>query len=92
MEYTLIPILVIGMLGYMFWRSAAHMRRDRVLTEREQSRGRHAFTPRQRVRFLLSRAFHVRQDEEPRWQAELKSSLDRVPKEPAESAETSRLP
>ncbi|HWH17159.1 MAG TPA: hypothetical protein VNT77_02310 [Allosphingosinicella sp.] len=86
MEYLLIPILVIGMLGYMFWRSAAHLRRDRVMNERELTRGRHAFTPRHRLRFLLGRAFRVREDEEPDWQAELKSSLDKVPKEPQDRA------
>lgn len=79
MVYIVIPILVFGMLGYMFGRTAVAMRRDRVLTERELTRGRHAFTPRHRLRFLLDRAFHVRPEEEPHWQAELKESLERVP-------------
>ncbi|HEY0626870.1 MAG TPA: hypothetical protein VGD10_09060 [Allosphingosinicella sp.] len=86
MEYLLIPILVVGMLGYMFWRVVAHLRRDRVLNEREQTRGRHAFTPKHRLRFLLGRAFRPPPEDEPQWQAELKSSLDRVPKTPEEQA------
>jgi hypothetical protein len=74
----LIPSLVVGMLGFMFWRAAVRLRHDRVRTERELTRGRHGFTPRQRIRFLLERAFHVRADDEPDWQTELKSSLDTV--------------
>ena len=77
MLQSIIPFLVIGMLAYMFWRTAAQMRRDRVRHERETTRGRHAFTPKHRLRFLLNRASRTGEDE-PGWQAELRGSLDRV--------------
>lgn len=77
MLQSIIPFLVIGMLAYMFWRTGAQMRRDRVLHEREATRGVHAFTPKHRLRFLLNRAFGP-QEEEPRWQQELRGSLERV--------------
>ena len=83
MLQAIIPFLVIGMLAYMFWRTAAQMRRDRVLYERETTRGRHAFTPKHRLRFLLNRAFRPG-DEEPGWQAELRGSLDHVRASPRE--------
>lgn len=80
MMYSVIPALVIGMLGYMFWRAAAQMRRDRVLNQREATRGKYGFTPFKRARFLFDRAFRV-EDKEPDWHTQLCTSLDAVPKE-----------
>lgn len=78
MLHTLIPFIVLAMLAYMFWRLAVRLRPDRIRAERELTRGKHAFRPRERIRFLLKRAFHVKEDEPP-WQSELKSTLDTVP-------------
>lgn len=78
MIYAVIPVLVLGMLSYMFWRTAAQMRRDRVFNEREATRGKRAFTRLHRARFLLTRAFRLT-NEEPPWHTELRSKLDQVP-------------
>jgi hypothetical protein len=77
MVYSVIPVLVLGALGYMFWRAAARMRRDRVYNERQSTRGRHAFTRFHRARYLLGRAFRPG-EEEPRWQAEMRARLDQL--------------
>ena len=79
--YSVIPALVIGMLGFMFWRTAAQMRRDRVLNEREATRGKYTFTPLHKARYLFKRAFRV-EEQEPDWHSELRSSLDAVPVRP----------
>ena len=88
MIYVL-PPLVVAMLAYMAWRATARLRYDRVRNQRASSRGRHAFrAKKERVRFLLSRAFKVGPDEPP-WQAELRSSLDEVKTKRAERGEDS---
>ena len=66
MALTLLPPAVIAMLAYMFWRTAVQMRRDRVLREREATRGKNAFTPLHRARYVLRKAFQPRADE-PQW-------------------------
>ena len=75
MIYVAVPVIVVGMLGYMAWLSVARMRRDRVYNERDATRGRHAFTRFHRAKYLLTRAFRP-EAEEPRWQADLRKSLD----------------
>ncbi|WP_106638835.1 hypothetical protein [Allosphingosinicella vermicomposti] len=77
MVYAAIPLIILGALGYMFWRAAARMRWDRIRNERQATRGRHAFTRFHRARFLLDKAFKPRLDE-PRWQAELRRRLERA--------------
>ena len=62
MIYALLPAAVIGMVGYMFWRAAFGMRRERVRNQREATRGRHAFTRMHRARLLLQRAFGAPED------------------------------
>ncbi|WP_129794223.1 hypothetical protein [Sphingosinicella sp. CPCC 101087] len=57
----------IAMLAYMFWRTAFHMRRDRIAATRELTRGKFAFRPKERARFLLNRAFRV-SDEKAEWE------------------------
>lgn len=79
----IIPPLVLAMLGYMAWLATARLRYDRVRNLRERNRGRYAFRPKERVRFLLARAFQVRSDEPPS-QAELRSSLDEATRKPRE--------
>ena len=54
-----IPAATAAMFGYMIWLAVFRMRRDRVWSEREQSRGKFAFRPRERLRFLLHRSFDV---------------------------------
>ncbi|PWG02846.1 hypothetical protein DF286_08170 [Sphingosinicella humi] len=86
MIYAVIPVLVLGMLSYMFWRTAAQMRRDRVFNERKATRGKRAFTRLHRARFLLNRAFRLT-NEEPPWHSELRSRLDQVPAAADETVE-----
>ena len=62
MIYALLPAAVLGMVAYMFWRAAFGMRRERVLNQREATRGRHAFTRIHRARMLLQRAFGAPED------------------------------
>lgn len=79
----LLPVLTVSMLGYMVWAVAVRLRRDRVKTERERSRGRFAFRrPIERVRFLLKRTFKA-PEQEPEWEEPLVSSLSGVPAEPS---------
>lgn len=77
MIYIAAPLIVMGMLGYMAWLAIARMRRDRVYNERDATRGRHAFTRFHRAKYLLARAFRP-EAEEPRWQTELRKSLDQA--------------
>ena len=69
------------MLVFMFWRAGAQMRRDRLTNERKARRGRYGFTPFQRVKYLLGRAFPPK-DEEPEWQTQLRARLDEARREP----------
>lgn len=84
-----IPALTLGMLAYMVWLVAFRLRRDRVARERALTRGRRAFRPRERLRFLLHRAFHV-PPAPPDWEdplvsrlAEAKAAEEPVAREPA---------
>ena len=82
----LISSVTAAMIGYMAWRLLFHMRRDRIHTERKLTRGRFAFRPKERLRFLLRRSFDV-SPEEPAWEDPLLSSLARIPgKTPARAA------
>lgn len=66
------------MCAYLFWMVVFRLRRDRVLSERERSRGKHAFRPKDRLRFLLGRSFNVA-DDKPEWEEPLVSRLAEVP-------------
>lgn len=74
----LLPAATVAMFAYVFWLAAFRMRRDRVWSERERSRGKFAFRPKERVRFLLGRSFEVKPDR-PEWEESLVSSLATVP-------------
>ena len=77
--FYVLPALTIGMLGYMVWLVTFRLRRERVATEREQTRGKRAFArPKQRVRFLLNRSFRL-PEERPEWEEPLVSSLAQAP-------------
>jgi hypothetical protein len=67
----------LTMLGYMLGVTIFRMRRDRVLAEREVTRGKSAFRPRERARFLLDRAFRPA-TEKPDWEDALVSRLSEV--------------
>lgn len=75
----LLPAVTAGMLGYMMWLAAFRLRVDRVKTERTLSRGKHAFRPKERARFLLARSFHL-SNEKPSWEEDLLTALSTAPK------------
>ena len=85
----LLPALTASMLGYMVYAVVVRLRRDRVKTERERTRGRFAFRrPMERVRFLLNRTFET-PEREPEWEEPLVSSLSDVPVERSETRQAS---
>jgi hypothetical protein len=73
------------MLGYMVWLVTFRLRRERVATERERTRGKRAFRPKERIRFLLHRSFRV-PEEKPDWEEPLVSSLAAAPAAPYDEA------
>lgn len=78
----------LAMLGYMMWRVIFSLRHDRVKTQRVHTRGKHAFRPKEKARFLLKRAFGVTPDK-PEWEDPLLTSLAAAPVEPEESKKVS---
>ena len=79
-----------AMFGYMMWLATFRMRRDRLASQREQTRGRYVFRrPRDRVRFLLNRSFQV-PEERPDWEQVLVSRLPPVPGQAATGPSESR--
>jgi hypothetical protein len=74
----LIPAATAAMLGYVFWLAVFRLRRERVRSERELSRGKFAFRPKERLRFLLGRSFGVTK-EKPEWEDPLVSRLSEIP-------------
>jgi hypothetical protein len=76
--FYLIPAATLLMLGYVFWRAAFQMRRDRLSLTREQTRGKFAFRPKDRLRFLLGRSFAV-PEEKPEWEEPLVARLAEEP-------------
>ena len=73
MIYPLVA-LTAAMSGYMVWLLVFRLRRDRVLAQRNLTRGRFAFQPKERLRFLLRRSFDVL-PERPEWEDQLVSGL-----------------
>lgn len=72
--FYLLPVATLGMLGFVFWRTAFRLRRDRLVATREGTRGKFAFRPRERLRFLLNRSFPV-PDDKPEWEEPIVSRL-----------------
>jgi hypothetical protein len=70
----LIAASTVGMLGFMLWSVGFRLRRDRVAAERELTRGKFAFRPKERLRFLLNRSFET-SVEKAEWEDPLVSSL-----------------
>jgi hypothetical protein len=68
---------VLAMMGYMLGVTMFRMRRDRVLGEREITRGTFAFRPKERVRLLLNRAFRP-SAEKTEWEDPLISRLSEI--------------
>lgn len=79
MAYVIAP-LTAGMLAYMVWMLVFRLRHDRVRTERQLTRGKFAFGPRERARLLLKNAFGVSNDR-PEWEGPLVSSIAAAPVE-----------
>ena len=77
MLYILIPVTIAAMLGYMVWSAGFRLRKDRIRSAREKTRGKFAFRPRERIRFLLGRSFQVSEDK-PEWETSLVSNLSKV--------------
>ena len=73
MIYPLVAITA-AMSGYMAWLLVFRLRRDRVLAQRDLTRGKFAFRPKDRLRFLLKRSFDV-PPERPDWEDQLVSGL-----------------
>ena len=70
----LLAAATLAMMGYMIGVTMFRMRRDRVLGQREVTRGKFAFRPRERVRLLLDRAFRP-STEKPEWEDPLLARL-----------------
>jgi hypothetical protein len=84
--FYVIPALTLLMLGYMVWLVTFRLRRERVATEREMTRGKRAFSrPKQRLRFLLHRSYRL-PDEKPDWEEPLVASLAQTPAAPPAAA------
>ena len=73
----LLASATLAMMGYMLWVTMFRLRRDRVLGEREVTRGKFAFRPRERVRLLLNRAFRP-SAEKPEWEDPLLARLSQI--------------
>ena len=69
-----VPAAIAVMSGYVAWLLLFRLRKDRVLSERDQTRGKFAFQPKNRLRFLLNRTFPV-PDEKAKWEDPLVSRL-----------------
>ena len=74
----LLPGLTIAMLGYLAWAAIFRLRRDRVFSQREHTRGKFTFAPKERIRFLLNRSFQV-PEEKPEWEEPIVSALKSAP-------------
>lgn len=70
----IIPATIVAMSGYVAWLLLFRLRRDRVQAERKLTRGKFAFQPRQRARFLLGKTFSV-PHEKADWEDPLVSRL-----------------
>lgn len=77
--FYVIPALTLSMIAYMIWLVVFRLRRERVSTERALTRGKRAFRPKERVRFLLQRAFEL-PAETPEWERPLVSTLAHPPR------------
>lgn len=71
-----IAMLTFLMLAIIGWLTIFRLRRERVETERELTRGRFAFRPRERARYLLGQSFPVAQERAP-WEEGLVSRLEK---------------
>jgi hypothetical protein len=84
MVSLLLGSAVVAMLAFMFVKVAIMLRRDRIRSERERTRGQHAFTPKHRARFLLKHAFQRQSDEATTQQ--LLAALSEIPATPEQKA------
>ena len=75
------PAVTAAMAAYILWLVVFRLRRDRIRTARERTRGKFAFSPGKRARLLLSRAFEAPRDA-PEWQDRLISALKVFQRDP----------
>lgn len=68
----------LAMMGYIAWQIAFRLRPERIKYERRATRGKFAFRPKERMRFLLHKAFDT-SDDRPEWAEPLVSELARKP-------------
>lgn len=73
MIYAL-PVLILTMLGYMFWSSVFRLRRERLRAVKSSDRSGVILTPRHRARANLTRAF-VLPAQRAEWEAGLLANL-----------------
>ena len=73
MTYVL-PVLIVAMLGFMFWSTTFRLRRDRLRAMKSSDRSNVIMTPRQRLRANLKRAF-LPPKQVPQWEADLLANL-----------------
>lgn len=69
-----------AMFSTMVWLTVFRMREDRVRQVRALTRGKFAFRPKERARFVLNRSFRV-PEERREWEEELVARLATVPVE-----------
>jgi hypothetical protein len=69
-----VPVLVVAMLGYMFWTAAYRLRRDRLRAMKVSDRSGVILSRRQRARASLTRAFRI-PERRPEWEDELLATL-----------------
>lgn len=68
----------IVMMAYMAWQIVFRLRPERIRYQRHTSRGKFAFRPKERMRFLLHKAFGT-DDDRPDWAEPLVTQLARKP-------------
>ncbi|MBA3677815.1 MAG: hypothetical protein H0W74_10510 [Sphingosinicella sp.] len=66
----------IVMMAYMAWQIVFRLRPERIKYARHATRGKHAFRPKDRMRFLLHQAFGTA-DDHPEWAEPLVGQLAR---------------
>jgi hypothetical protein len=76
--FYMLPAATVAMLGFVFWRTVFRLRKDRLTLTREQTRGKYALRPRERLRLLLNRSFTVASDK-PDWEEPLVAKLAEAP-------------
>ena len=70
----------LSMMGYMAWQIVFRLRPERIRYQRHATRGKHSFRPKEKMRFLLHKAFGT-PDQHPEWAEPLVTQLARSPEQ-----------